>query len=457
MRCDRVDFPLGGIAHRHTHPGPGIRYLLQGEIEIETEGRSTFYGPGGAWFESGPEPVLARRLGAPRDVVRPRALLPAEWAGKRTIRYLDPADERPAEAAARDGPPRARRSRSRGEPHAAAGSSSTSSPLHGADLAFGVPGESYLDVLDALRDTPDPVRHVPSRGRRREHGGGRTASSPARPGICLVTRGPGATHASVGVHTAYQDATPLLLLVGQIPRERCRARGLPGDRLPPHVRHRSPSGSRRSTRSSASRSSRHARSGPRPRGAPARSCSRSRRTCSRHAPTCRTPCPTRRHRQRPRPPTSSARGGCCRAPSVRSRSSAASRGARRRARTLAAWCEASGIPVAAAWRCQDYVDNDVARAMRAISDRRRPGAPRPPSRRRRAARRRRASRRHRDRRLHDHRPPGGGRALIHVHPDPDEIGRVYEPDGRDRRLRAAVRRGPSRGSSPSARARGTST
>ena len=92
VRCDRVDFPLGGVAHRHTHPGPGIRYLLQGEIEIETEGRSTFYGTGGAWFESGPDPVVAR-ASAHLETSFVRALvLPAEWAGKRTIRYLDPMD-----------------------------------------------------------------------------------------------------------------------------------------------------------------------------------------------------------------------------------------------------------------------------------------------------------------------------------------------------------------------------
>jgi quercetin dioxygenase-like cupin family protein len=92
VRCDRVDFPLGGIAHRHTHPGPGIRYLLQGEIEIETEGRATFYGPGGAWFENGPDPVLAR-ASAHLETSFVRALvLPAEWAGKRTIRYLEPTD-----------------------------------------------------------------------------------------------------------------------------------------------------------------------------------------------------------------------------------------------------------------------------------------------------------------------------------------------------------------------------
>lgn len=96
LRCDRVDFPPGAIAYRHCHPGPGIRCLLFGEIEIETEGRKTAYGPLGAWFESGPEPVVAVASSkAPTAFVRVM-LLPREWRGKRTLRYLDPADaERP--------------------------------------------------------------------------------------------------------------------------------------------------------------------------------------------------------------------------------------------------------------------------------------------------------------------------------------------------------------------------
>ena len=99
-RCDRIDFPLGGVARRHTHPGPGIRYLLHGELEIETTGRSAFYGPGGAWFENGPDPVVARASAhVPTSFVRV-LLLPAEWAGKRTINYLeDVADTGPAQAA----------------------------------------------------------------------------------------------------------------------------------------------------------------------------------------------------------------------------------------------------------------------------------------------------------------------------------------------------------------------
>jgi quercetin dioxygenase-like cupin family protein len=90
VRCDRIDFPLGGIARLHTHPGPGIRYLLQGEIEVEVEGRASFYGAGGAWFESGPDPVVARASNHLATSFIRALVLPAEWAGKRTIHYLDP-------------------------------------------------------------------------------------------------------------------------------------------------------------------------------------------------------------------------------------------------------------------------------------------------------------------------------------------------------------------------------
>jgi acetolactate synthase I/II/III large subunit len=89
---------------------------------------------------------------------------------------------------------------------------------HGTELCFGVPGESYLAVLDALHDAP--VRLIVTR-----HEGGAANMAEAygkltgRPGVCLVTRGPGATHASNGVHTAMQDSTPMVLLVGQVARE----------------------------------------------------------------------------------------------------------------------------------------------------------------------------------------------------------------------------------------------
>jgi len=92
MRCDRVDFQPGGIAYRHTHPGPGIRYLLSGSITIDSEGEQHTYGPGEPWFERGPDPVLATTSpDEPSAFVRVM-VLPSEWAGQRTIKYVDPAD-----------------------------------------------------------------------------------------------------------------------------------------------------------------------------------------------------------------------------------------------------------------------------------------------------------------------------------------------------------------------------
>ncbi len=90
--------------------------------------------------------------------------------------------------------------------------------VHGADTVFGVPGESYLSALDAMRDA-NFLRYVVCR-----HEGGAAAMAEAdgkmtgRPGICFVTRGPGATNASIGVHTAMQDSTPMILFVGQVSR-----------------------------------------------------------------------------------------------------------------------------------------------------------------------------------------------------------------------------------------------
>jgi acetolactate synthase I/II/III large subunit len=85
------------------------------------------------------------------------------------------------------------------------------------DTAFCVPGESFLPVLDAIYDAP--VRLVVC---RQEGGAAHMAAAygrlTGRPGICLVTRGPGATNASVGVHEAAQDSAPMLLLVGQVAR-----------------------------------------------------------------------------------------------------------------------------------------------------------------------------------------------------------------------------------------------
>jgi len=92
--------------------------------------------------------------------------------------------------------------------------------IHGVDLAFGVPGESYLALLDAMHDHRDAMRFIIC---RQEGGAANMADAygklTGRPGICMVTRGPGATNASIGVHTAFQDSTPMILFIGQVARD----------------------------------------------------------------------------------------------------------------------------------------------------------------------------------------------------------------------------------------------
>jgi acetolactate synthase I/II/III large subunit len=87
----------------------------------------------------------------------------------------------------------------------------------GVDTVFGVPGESYLAVLDGLHEHADRIRFIACR-----HEGGAAFMADAqgklsgRPGICFVTRGPGAANAAIGIHTAFQDSTPVLVCVGQV-------------------------------------------------------------------------------------------------------------------------------------------------------------------------------------------------------------------------------------------------
>ena len=93
LRGDSVAFPPGDCAFLHRHQGPGIRCLLEGGIRIDTGGRSTSYGPGGAWYESGPEPVFAQAASDRwsrfiRVMVLPRALL-----GKSSIQYVNAEDK----------------------------------------------------------------------------------------------------------------------------------------------------------------------------------------------------------------------------------------------------------------------------------------------------------------------------------------------------------------------------
>ena len=88
----------------------------------------------------------------------------------------------------------------------------------GVDRVFGVPGESYLAVLDALCDAPD-IQMITC---RQEGGAAMMAEADGRltgrPGVSFVTRGPGATNASAGVHVAYQASTPMVLFIGQVAR-----------------------------------------------------------------------------------------------------------------------------------------------------------------------------------------------------------------------------------------------
>jgi acetolactate synthase-1/2/3 large subunit len=90
--------------------------------------------------------------------------------------------------------------------------------IHGVQHAFCVPGESYLAVLDAFHGSDLAVTVC-----RQEGGAAMMAEAigkvTGRPGVCFVTRGPGATNASAGIHIARQDSTPLVMFVGQVARD----------------------------------------------------------------------------------------------------------------------------------------------------------------------------------------------------------------------------------------------
>lgn len=87
------------------------------------------------------------------------------------------------------------------------------------DTIFGVPGESYLEALDAIHDRQNQISFITC---RQEGGAGFMADAYARatgkPGVCFVTRGPGAANASIALHTAFQGSSAMILLIGQIPR-----------------------------------------------------------------------------------------------------------------------------------------------------------------------------------------------------------------------------------------------
>jgi acetolactate synthase-1/2/3 large subunit len=297
--------------------------------------------------------------------------------------------------------------------------------LHGADLAFGVPGESYLDVLDALRDSP--IRFVTC---RHEAGAANMAEAygklTGRPGLCLVTRGPGATHASVGVHTAFQDGTPLLLLVGQV------RRGDAGREAFQELDYRQVFGSFAKWVAEIDRAERipelvarafrvatSGRPGPVVLALPEDMLGDRVEVAdaSPYVPAQATP--TAAELAAVREALAAAERPLA---IVGGQPWSAAAGAR-----LTRWLEASSVPLASAWRCQDYVDNESPAYAGHL------GLGQSPA----------LTARLRDAdtllvvgaRLGDIEttgfttiaPPGLGTTLVHIQPDPDELGRVYEP------------------------------
>jgi hypothetical protein len=93
LRGDSVAFPPGGCAYLHRHQGPGTRCVFEGAIRIDTHGKSTSYGPGGAWYETGPDPVFAQAAAdRPTRVIRVM-VLPRALVGKSSSEYLNEEDK----------------------------------------------------------------------------------------------------------------------------------------------------------------------------------------------------------------------------------------------------------------------------------------------------------------------------------------------------------------------------
>lgn len=92
MRCDRVDFPPGGIAYTHIHSGPGLRCLLRGELMVRVEDSEEWMvRPGETWFERGPDPIYARASEEPTSFVR-AMVVPRAYKGRTTITYVKAED-----------------------------------------------------------------------------------------------------------------------------------------------------------------------------------------------------------------------------------------------------------------------------------------------------------------------------------------------------------------------------
>ena len=298
--------------------------------------------------------------------------------------------------------------------------------LNGVDLAFCLPGESFLPVLNALYDSP--IKLVSC---RHEQGAANAAEAygklTGRPGVCFVTRGPGATQAAVGVHTARQDSTPMILFAGHVPRgvqgreawqELDYARVFGGiakaawhvdraARMPEHV-------------ARAFSLALSGRPGPVVLALP--------EDVLAETADVEDAAPVRVGRARPResdlaelrevlaeaeqPLVVVGEGGWT----------------QETGEDVLAFCEANALPVACAFRCQDFVDNhspSYAGVLGVAMDDALAGRLRDadlvlavggrvgevPTRRY---------------TLLD--PPSPRQTLVHVHPDPDELGFVYEPD-----------------------------
>jgi hypothetical protein len=92
LRGDSVAFPPGGCAFLHKHAGPGLRCLIEGGIRIDTHGRSTSYGPGAAWYETGVDPVFAQAADdRPSRFIRVM-ILPREYLGKSSFQFVNEED-----------------------------------------------------------------------------------------------------------------------------------------------------------------------------------------------------------------------------------------------------------------------------------------------------------------------------------------------------------------------------
>ena len=93
LRGDSVAFPPGGCAYLHRHQGPGIRCLIDGGIRIDTQGHSTSYGPGSAWYETGTDPVFAQAaMDRPSRFIRVM-ILPRSLIGKSSFQFVNEEDK----------------------------------------------------------------------------------------------------------------------------------------------------------------------------------------------------------------------------------------------------------------------------------------------------------------------------------------------------------------------------